>query len=98
MKRRDLFAGAVLSVGGVAEFDGRDVLLVETNQELNKPCCSADATHQHPCCKRIECAGVPDPLRAGSATNTRNDVVRSETFGFVDNNSAQHEPSDLPHL
>jgi len=40
---------------------------------------------------------VSDATRAGGATNARDNVVRGETFGFVDVERTEHKIGSLVH-
>src|SRR5690606_39522514 len=71
-----------------AEYDGREVILVETDKVGEQSSRSIDAEHEKTCRHGVERAGVADPARVGCATHSRHDTVARDAAGFVDEQDA----------
>src|SRR2546428_5471049 len=88
-----MFPSEVLGVRGVTEFDGRDVLFVESNQKLSQPRRPPNANYQDTSGERIQSPCVSDTTLPSNAANARDHVVRRDSFRLVDYERADHRGS-----
>jgi hypothetical protein len=79
--RRNAFR--IVCIGGRAEPNSGDVLLVGAGEEDGEPGRASDDERQHASRKRIERTGVPDAFDAESASDDGDDVVRGWSGGLI---------------
>ena len=80
----------VVGVGGHAEANLREVLLVGAAHERRQPCRPADDEREHTRRERIERSGMTYASEADRAADDRHDVVGRRAGGFVDDENTVH--------
>ena len=86
-----LLARDVERVRRDAEQHRRFVVLIRRGEKSHEARRAPAGERQHARGERVERPGVADPLFAENPPRRRNDIVRRQAFGFVDDEDAVHQ-------